>query len=231
MRIAELDNFLTSVQEVVRVTQSEVKPTIKPIQEKTEPHKKIKQVEPPTELVETDNNETKVLSKEDENKLGAFSGLMESFGAILDEPPEIEDEDALKLQVQDIYPPSKPEIDENSKIKALEGLFSKLSEIKPQPKIVEKTKPEIIEKIITSVAKSTVAIFPYRGIQESLNHFFTNSILILFLSLVLPKIRCTIQPVILAINIESITPETPISKKSTKIKTDGIFMDSEIRWA
>ena len=107
-QVVELDNFLTSVQEVVRVTQSEVKPTIKPIQEKTEPHKKIKQVEPPTELVETDNNETKVLSKEDENKLGAFSGLMESFGAILDEPPEVKDEDALKLQVQDIYPPSKP---------------------------------------------------------------------------------------------------------------------------
>ena len=143
-QVVELDNFLTSVQEVVRVTQSEVKPTIKPIQEKTEPHKKIKQVEPPTELVETDNNETKVLSKEDENKLGAFSGLMESFGAILDEPPEVKDEDALKLQVQDIYPPEKPKIDESAKIEALEGLFSKLSGMKPQPKIVEKTEPEPI---------------------------------------------------------------------------------------
>ena len=45
--------------------------------------------------------ETKSLSIEDENKLGAFAGLMSSFGAILDAPPEVEDTDALKLQVED----------------------------------------------------------------------------------------------------------------------------------
>ena len=109
-------------------------------------------------MVETSDTETKALSEEDEDKLNAFSGLMESFGAILDEPPEVEDKDALKLQVQDIYPPEKPKINEGAKIEALENLFSKLSEIKPQPKIVEKTKPEIIEKIETPEEISTPII-------------------------------------------------------------------------
>ena len=157
-QVVELDGFLSSVQEVVKVTQNENTPIntpIEPIQEITEPKsedtedREDRKDETPTELVETSDTETKALSEEDEDKLNAFSGLMESFGAILDEPPEIEDKDALKLQVQDIYPPEKPKINEGAKIEALENLFSKLSEIKPQPKIVEKTKPEIIEKIET----------------------------------------------------------------------------------
>ena len=157
-QVVELDGFLSSVQEVVKVTQNENTPIntpIEPIQEITEPKsedtedREDRKDETPTELVETSDTETKALSEEDEDKLNAFSGLMESFGAILDEPPEVEDKDALKLQVQDIYPPSKPKIDESAKIEALESLFSKLSGINPQPKIVEKTKPEIIEKIET----------------------------------------------------------------------------------
>ena len=157
-QVVELDGFLSSVQEVVKVTQNENTPIntpIEPIQEITEPKsedtedREDRKDETPTELVETSDIETKALSEEDEDKLNAFSGLMESFGAILDEPPEVEDKDALKLQVQDIYPPEKPKINEGAKIEALENLFSKLSEIKPQPKIVEKTKPEIIEKIET----------------------------------------------------------------------------------
>ena len=157
-QVVELDGFLSSVQEVVKVTQNENTPIntpIEPIQEITEPKsedtedREDRKDETPTELVETSDTETKALSEEDEDKLNAFSGLMESFGAILDEPPEVEDKDALKLQVQDIYPPEKPKINEGAKIEALENLFSKLSEIKPQPKIVEKTKPEIIEKIET----------------------------------------------------------------------------------
>ena len=142
-QVVELDSFLSSVQEVVKVTQNENTPIntpIEPIQEITESKsedredREDRKDETPTELVETSDTETKALSEEDEDKLNAFSGLMESFGAILDEPPEVEDEDALKLQVQDIYPPSKPKIDENSKIEALEKLFSKLSGINPQPK-------------------------------------------------------------------------------------------------
>ena len=157
-QVVELDGFLSSVQEVVKVTQNENTPIntpIEPIQEITEPKsedtedREDRKDETPTELVETSDTETKALSEEDEDKLNAFSGLMESFGAILDEPPEVEDKAALKLQVQDIYPPEKPKINEGAKIEALENLFSKLSEIKPQPKIVEKTKPEIIEKIET----------------------------------------------------------------------------------
>ena len=159
-QVVELDGFLSSVQEVVKVTQNENTPIstpIEPIQEITESKsedtedREDREDETPTELVETSDTETKALSEEDENKLNAFSGLMESFGAILDEPPEVEDDDALKLQVQDIYPPEKPKINEGAKIEALENLFSKLSEIKPKPKpkIVEETKPEIIEKIET----------------------------------------------------------------------------------
>ena len=166
-QVVELDGFLSSVQEVVKVTQNENTPIntpIEPIQEITEPKsedtedREDRKDETPTELVETSDTETKALSEEDEDKLNAFSGLMESFGAILDEPPEVEDKDALKLQVQDIYPPSKPKIDESAKIEALESLFSKLSGINPQPKIVEKTKPEIIEKIETPEEISTPII-------------------------------------------------------------------------
>jgi|LUML01.1.fsa_nt_gb hypothetical protein len=157
-QVVELDGFLSSVQEVVKVTQNENTPIntpIEPIQEITESKsedtedREDRKDETPTELVETSDTETKALSEEDEDKLNAFSGLMESFGAILDEPPEVEDDDALKLQVQDIYPPEKPKINEGAKIEALENLFSKLSEIKPKPKpeIVEEIKPEIIEKI------------------------------------------------------------------------------------
>ena len=142
-QVVELDSFLSSVQEVVKVTQNENTPIntpIEPIQEITESKsedredREDRKDETPTELVETSDIETKALSEEDEDKLNAFSGLMESFGAILDEPPEVEDDDALKLQVQDIYPPSKPKIDESAKIEALESLFSKLSGINPQPK-------------------------------------------------------------------------------------------------
>ena len=119
-QVVELDSFLSSVQEVVKVTQNENTPIntpIEPIQEITESKsedredREDRKDETPTELVETSDTETKALYEEDQDKLKAFSGLMESFGAILDEPPEVEDEDALKLQVQDIYPPSKPKID------------------------------------------------------------------------------------------------------------------------
>ena len=41
------------------------------------------------------------LSKKDESKLDAFTSLLESFGGLdLDEPPEVEDTELLKLSVE-----------------------------------------------------------------------------------------------------------------------------------
>ena len=42
------------------------------------------------------------LSKKDESKLDAFTSLLESFGGLdLDEPPEIEDTEIVKLSVKE----------------------------------------------------------------------------------------------------------------------------------
>ena len=79
-------------------------------------------------VIESPVVETKSLSTEDEDKLGAFAGLMSSFGAILDAPPEVEDTDALKLQVEDIYPRVVTQEEEDNKLEALQNLFSSLVE-------------------------------------------------------------------------------------------------------
>ena len=59
---------------------------------------------------------------------------MSSFGAILDAPPEVEDTDALKLQVEDT-PKVVTQEEENSKLEALQNLFSNLVE---EPRIPRK---------------------------------------------------------------------------------------------
>ena len=42
------------------------------------------------------------LSKKDESKLDAFTSLLESFGGLdLDEPPEVEDTEIVKLSVKE----------------------------------------------------------------------------------------------------------------------------------
>ena len=161
-QVKELDSFLTSVQEVVKVIDESPKESNdKNIQKKTE-KKSVDTVRPngvdtsskDTQVNETtdtyknvsskktrivaDIKETKSLSTEDENKLGAFAGLMSSFGAILDAPPEVKDTDALKLQVEDIYPQPKPVVSEekvNNQIEALQNLFSNLVE---EPRIPRK---------------------------------------------------------------------------------------------
>ena len=79
-------------------------------------------------VIESPVVETKSLSIEDENKLGAFAGLMSSFGAILDAPSEVEDTDALKLQVEDIHPKVVTQEEEDNKLEALQNLFSSLVE-------------------------------------------------------------------------------------------------------
>ena len=100
-QVKELDSFLTSVQEVVKVIDETPKEEIKVKKPKVVEIADIVVEEP---VIKPPVVETKSLSKEDENKLGAFAGLMSSFGAILDAPPEVKDTDALKLQVEDIYP-------------------------------------------------------------------------------------------------------------------------------
>jgi hypothetical protein len=131
-QVKELDSFLTSVQEVVKVIDETPKEEIKVKKPKVVEIADIVVEEP---VIKPPVVETKSLSKEDENKLGAFAGLMSSFGAILDAPPEVKDTDALKLQVEDIYPKVVTQEEENSKLEALQNLFSNLVE---EPRIPRK---------------------------------------------------------------------------------------------
>ena len=131
-QVKELDSFLTSVQEVVKVIDETPKEEIKVKKPKVVEIADIVVEEP---VIKPPVVETKSLSKEDENKLGAFAGLMSSFGAILDAPPEVKDTDALKLQVEDIYPKLDTQEEENSKLEALQNLFSNLVE---EPRIPRK---------------------------------------------------------------------------------------------
>ena len=131
-QVKELDSFLTSVQEVVKVIDETPKEEIKVKKPKVVEIADIVVEEP---VIKPPVVETKSLSKEDENKLGAFAGLMSSFGAILDAPPEVKDTDTLKLQVEDIYPKVVTQEEENSKLEALQNLFSNLVE---EPRIPRK---------------------------------------------------------------------------------------------
>ena len=48
------------------------------------------------------------LSKKDESKLGAFTSLLESFGGLdLDESPEVEDKEILKVSVKKTEKPKE----------------------------------------------------------------------------------------------------------------------------
>ena len=131
-QVKELDSFLTSVQEVVKVIDETPKEEIKVKKPKVVEIADIVVEEP---VIKPPVVETKSLSKEDENKLGAFAGLMSSFGAILDAPPEVKDTEALKLQIEDIYPRVVTQEEENSKLEALQNLFSNLVE---EPRIPRK---------------------------------------------------------------------------------------------
>ena len=118
-QVKELDSFLTSVQEVVKVIDETPKEEPKVVE--------VADIVVEQPVIETPVVETKSLSLEDEDKLGAFAGLMSSFGAILDAPPEVEDTDALKLQVEDT-PKVVTQEEEDSKLEALQNLFSSLVE-------------------------------------------------------------------------------------------------------
>jgi len=125
-QVKELDSFLTSVQEVVKVIDETPKKEIT----LEEP----KAIQIADIVTEEPILETKSLSTEDEDKLGAFAGLMSSFGAILDAPPEVEDTDTLKLQVEDIYPKVVTQEEEDNKLEALQNLFSSLVEVPRIPR-------------------------------------------------------------------------------------------------
>ena len=125
-QVKELDSFLTSVQEVVKVIDETPKKEIT----LEEP----KAIQIADIVIEEPILETKSLSTEDEDKLGAFAGLMSSFGAILDAPPEVEDTDTLKLQVEDIYPKVVTQEEEDNKLEALQNLFSSLVEVPRIPR-------------------------------------------------------------------------------------------------
>ena len=151
-QVKELDSFLTSVQKVVKVIENkdddtpiEPKKITPKIEKKSKPNGKIQEQSKPVEK--------KSLSKDDTQKLDAFSGLIKSFGVEI--KPEIVEED-LQLKVEDIKPVivEEPKVDESKKIEALETLFSGLSALKPEPKIEEsllkveqkkKPKPLVIE--------------------------------------------------------------------------------------
>ena len=138
-QVKEPDSFVTPVQEVT--TKSDLVSLFQELEDAAKHAKKVINETPKEEpkvievadivveepVIKSPVVETKSLSIEDENKLGAFAGLMSSFGAILDAPPEVEDTDALKLQVEDT-PKVVTQEEEDNKLEALQNLFSSLVE-------------------------------------------------------------------------------------------------------
>ena len=105
-QVKELDNFLTSVQEVVKVIDETPKEEPKVVEAADIV------VEQP--VIESPVVETKSLSTEDEDKLGAFAGLMSSFGAILDAPPEVEDTEICTVEIKQGLKPLYSEISDKN---------------------------------------------------------------------------------------------------------------------
>ena len=96
------------------------------VKEKTESEKLQDELEPISEEkivdeVKVDNSSSEPqlkLSNKDQEKLSSFAGLMESFGALLDEPPQLEDEKVFEMKIEDVYPEeNKEKIEEKKKVK------------------------------------------------------------------------------------------------------------------
>ena len=91
------------------------------------------------------------LSNKDQEKLSSFAGLMESFGALLDEPPQLEDEKVFEMKVEDVYPEeNKEKIEEKKKIEtsklmAFEKLFTEFT------KEQEKIDKEVLNLKVTDI--------------------------------------------------------------------------------
>ena len=119
------------------------------VKEKTESEKLQDELEPISEEkivdeVKVDNSSSEPqlkLSNKDQEKLSSFAGLMESFGVLLDEPPQLEDEKVFEMKIEDVYPEeNKEKIEEKkkvetSKLHAFEKLFTEFA--KEQEKIDE----------------------------------------------------------------------------------------------
>ena len=139
--------------------------------QKTEKPKKISE-EKIVDEVKVDNSSSEPqlkLSNKDQEKLSSFAGLMESFGALLDEPPQLEDEKVFEMKIEDVYPEeNKEKIEEKkkvetSKLHAFEKLFTEFA--KEQEKIDEEAlnlkvtdiypeKPKVVE--IQEVSKKVI---------------------------------------------------------------------------
>ena len=111
------------------------------VKEKTESEKLQDELEPIYEEKIVDEVKVDSLSSEpqlklsdkDQEKLSSFAGLMESFGALLDEPPQLEDEKVFEMKIEDVYPEeNKEKIEEKKKIEtsklhAFEKLFTEFA--------------------------------------------------------------------------------------------------------
>ena len=126
------------------------------------------------------------LSNKDQEKLSSFAGLMESFGALLDEPPQLEDEKVFEMKVEDVYPEeNKEKIEEKKKIEtsklmAFEKLFTEFT--KEQEKIDEEVlnlkitdiypeKPKVVKtkKVVKEVKEQPYFKNPKDKVEETSN--------------------------------------------------------------
>ena len=126
------------------------------------------------------------LSNKDQEKLSSFAGLMESFGALLDEPPQLEDEKVFEMKVEDVYPEeNKEKIEEKKKIEtsklmAFEKLFTEFT--KEQEKIDKEVlnlkvtdiypeKPKVVKtkKVVKEVKEQPYFKNPKDKVKETSN--------------------------------------------------------------
>ena len=84
------------------------------------------------------------LSKKDESKLDAFTSLLESFGGLdLDEPPEVEDTEIVKLSVQKTERKVTNELEPISEEKIVDEVKVDNSSSEPQLKLSNKDQEKL----------------------------------------------------------------------------------------
>ena len=166
----------------------EDKEILKASVKKTEKPKEISEVKVVDEVKVDDlpSEPQLKLSNKDQEKLSSFAGLMESFGALLDEPPQLEDEKVFEMKVEDVYPEeNKEKIEEKKKIEtsklmAFEKLFTEFT--KEQDKIDEEVlnlkvtdiypeKPKVVKtkKVVKEVKEQPYFKNPKDKVKETSN--------------------------------------------------------------
>ena len=166
----------------------EDKEILKASVKKTEKPKEISEVKVVDEVKVDDlpSEPQLKLSNKDQEKLSSFAGLMESFGALLDEPPQLEDEKVFEMKVEDVYPEeNKEKIEEKKKIEtsklmAFEKLFTEFT--KEQEKIDEEVlnlkvtdiypeKPKVVKtkKVVKEVKEQPYFKNPKDKVKETSN--------------------------------------------------------------